>query len=141
MTPMRRRNLHRFTFTLAGTYNLCWGAFTIVAPQAIFNFAGMAPLNHPEIMQCLGMVIGLYGLGYLEVARRPEHGFVLAGLGLLGKVLGPIGAAWLVLRGQYPVAFGLLNVCNDLVWWLPFGLYLWDAWPYWRSAPQVTEIS
>ena len=37
------------------------------------------------------MVIGLYGLIYLEVARAPERGWPLAAVGLTGKVLGPIG--------------------------------------------------
>ncbi|CAG0959654.1 hypothetical protein PLCT2_00680 [Planctomycetaceae bacterium] len=132
---MPRERLHRLIFILAGIYNMGWGAFTVLDPQAIFRFAGMAPLNHPEIMQCLGMVIGLYGLAYLEVARRPQQGFALAAIGLAGKVLGPVGAVWLIAQGEYPLAFGVLNVFNDLIWWVPFGLYLWDAWPLWRGAP------
>jgi hypothetical protein len=63
----------------------------------------MAPINHPEIYACLGMVIGLYGVLYLEVARRPEHGFLLGAIGLVGKALGPVGALVLVLQGQWPM--------------------------------------
>jgi len=49
------------------------------------------------------MVVGLYGVLYLEVARRPEHGFLLAAVGLAGKLLGPIGAAiLLIVRGEWP---------------------------------------
>lgn len=88
----------------------------------------MEPLNHPAIFACLGMVIGLYGVVYLEVARRPEHGFVQAAVGLSGKVLGPIGLAWLVLIGEWPLMAGVACLTNDLIWWLPFGLYLHDAW-------------
>lgn len=37
---------------------------------------------------CLGMVVGVYGILYLEVARRPEHGWMIIAVGLLGKCLG-----------------------------------------------------
>jgi hypothetical protein len=85
--------------------------------------------NDPEIFACLGMVIGLYGILYLEVARVPERGWLLAAVGLLGKVLGPIGLAGLLWSGRWPVASVILCVTNDFIWWIPFGLYLYDAWP------------
>src|SRR6516165_5810958 len=92
---MARRKFHRAVFVAAGIYNLGWGVFSIVDPQWLFRFAGMPPQNYPEIFACLGMVVGLYGILYLEVARVPERGWLLAAVGLVGKVLGPIG--WLGL--------------------------------------------
>ncbi len=124
---MPRRRLHRAVFILAGAYNLGWGAFTIADPQWLFRFARMAPDNHPEIFACLGMVVGLYGLLYWEVARVPEAGWRLAAIGLLGKILGPLGMARLLWSHTWPPAAAILCVTNDLMWWLPFGLYLWDA--------------
>ncbi len=85
--------------------------------------------NYPEVFACLGMVIGLYGILYLEVARIPERGWLLAAVGLVGKLLGPIGWLQLVWKGQWPIATGVLCVTNDLIWWIPFGLYMYDAWP------------
>jgi len=38
----------------------------------------MPPLNHPAIFACLGMVVGLYGIIYFEVARVPERAWLLA---------------------------------------------------------------
>lgn len=128
-----RRRWHRRTFLLAGGYNIGWGLFTAADPQWYFRFTGLPPLNHPAIFACLGMVIGLYGLVYLEVARVPERGWVLAAVGLLGKVLGPIGLAVLLLRGTWPPRALVLCLPNDLFWWLPFGLYLHDAWPGFRA--------
>jgi len=75
----------------------------------------------------------LYGLLYLEVARVPERGWLLAAVGLLGKTLGPIGWLTLVLRGRWPASTAVLCVTNDLIWWVPFGIYLYDAWPASRS--------
>jgi hypothetical protein len=93
----------------------------------------MEPLNHPSIFACLAMVIGLYGVLYLEVARVPERGWLLAAIGLTGKLLGPLGLAVLIVRGDWPLRSMILCVTNDLIWWLPFGLYLWDAWSFFRS--------
>jgi hypothetical protein len=48
---------------------------------------------------------------------------------LLGKVLGPIGLAGLIYRGTWPSSTIVLCLTNDLIWWIPFSLYLYDAWP------------
>ena len=131
---MKRRALHRAVFFLAAVYNILWGLLAAVDPQWLFRFAHMPPLNQPALFACLGMVIGVYGLLYAEVARRPEHGFALAAVGLLGKVLGPIGLAGLILRGEWPPATLVLCLTNDFIWWVPFSLYLWDAWPGYRRT-------
>ena len=126
---MARRRFHRVVFILAGGYNLAWGAYTVLDPQWLFRFAGLPLQNYPQIFACLGMVVGLYGILYLEVARRPERGWLLAAVGLLGKVLGPLGLAQLIWSGQWPWSTVVLCLTNDCIWWIPFTLYLHDAWP------------
>ena len=124
-----RRHLHRVVFALAGLYNIGWGLWTISDPQWFFRFTGMPLANYPAIFACLGMVVGLYGILYFEVARVPERGWLIAAVGLTGKVLGPIGMFWLIWNGTWPASALVLCVANDLIWWLPFALYLHDAWP------------
>jgi hypothetical protein len=131
---MTRRRLHRAVFLAAGIYNLAWGAYSALDPQWLFRFAGMAPINYPEIFACLAMVIGLYGLLYLRVARHPERGFAIAAVGLAGKILGPIGLAILILRGLWPPRSLVLCLSNDFIWWVPFALYLRDAAPHRRLS-------
>ena len=128
-----RRPFHRVVFLLAGLYNIVWGLYSSLDPQWLFRFTGMPLQNHPEVFACLAMVVGLYGILYLEVARRPERGWLLAAVGLLGKVLGPIGLCVLIARGTWPSSAAVLCLTNDFVWWIPFGLYLVDAWPAFRS--------
>ncbi|HLM58283.1 MAG TPA: hypothetical protein VK422_19425 [Pyrinomonadaceae bacterium] len=127
-----RRRLHRAVFCAAGVYNIAWGLYSALDPQWLFRFAGMEPQNYPQIFACLGMVVGLYGVVYLEVARAPERGWLLAAVGLVGKVLGPVGLAPLIWSGEWPASTAVLCLTNDLVWWLPFALYLRDAWPEFR---------
>lgn len=129
-----RRRFHRRIFVAAGLYNMAWGLFAAVNPQWLFRFAGMPPLNHPQIYACLGMVVGLYGVLYLEVARVPESGWLLAAVGLVGKILGPIGMLVLILQGEWPLRAAILCLTNDLIWWIPFVLYLRDSWKPFRKS-------
>ncbi len=129
-----RRRLHRTIFTLAGIYNLGFGVYSALDPQWLFRLAGMPQLNHPAIFSCLGMVVALYGILYFEVARDPDRGRLIAAVGLLGKTLGPIGMGYLILSGNWPATAAFLIVGNDLIWWIPFALYLVDSAP--RRSPQ-----
>jgi hypothetical protein len=125
---MARRNFHRAVFVAAGFYNLAWGLYTSFNPQWLFRYANMPLENYPEIFACLGMVLGLYGILYLEVARVPEQAMLVAAIGLVGKVIGPVGWLRLVWSGRWPAPTFILCLTNDLIWWVPFGLYLYDAW-------------
>ncbi len=131
---IRHRHFHRAVFVAAGLYNIAWGVWSAIDPQWLFRFSGLPPLNHPAVFSCLAMVVGLYGVLYLEVAREPERGWALAAVGLAGKVLGPIGLSVLIVGGHWPPATMVLCLTNDLVWWLPFGLYLKDAWPHYKRS-------
>ncbi len=131
---MPRRRLHRVVFAAAGAYNMVWGVHAVLNPQWLFRLTGMPLSNTPEIFACLGMVIGLYGVLYLEVARLPERGWVPAAIGLAGKILGPLGLAWLIITGRWPPSTVILVATNDLIWWTPFALYLRDAWPAFRAT-------
>lgn len=128
-----RRRWHRAVFVIAGLYNIAWGLYAAADPQWLFRFAEMPEANHPQIFACLGMVVGLYGILYLEVARVPERGWLLAAVGLVGKILGPIGLAVLLWQGTWPPKTIVLCLTNDLIWWIPFALYLRDAWPSFKN--------
>ena len=135
---MKRRRFHQIVFALAGAYNLGWGAYSALDPQWLFRFAGMPLSNYPEIFACLGMVVGVYGFLYWQVARFPDRGFAIAAVGLLGKVLGPIGLARLLISGAWPMRSIVLCVTNDFIWWVPFALYLYDAHAA-RRAPEPSS--
>jgi hypothetical protein len=62
----------------------------------------------------------------------------IAAVGLAGKILGPLGLSVLIWRGEWPFASIVLCITNDFVWWLPFGLYLWDAWPCFRRDFEIS---
>ncbi|MCZ6690354.1 MAG: hypothetical protein O7H41_12180 [Planctomycetota bacterium] len=127
MSGLKRMRLHRFTFFAAGGYNILWGLVSAVYPVWFFQLARMEEPRYPEVFACLGMVIGLYGVLYIRVAIEPESGLWVALIGLIGKTLGPTGCAFLVVQGKWPVRSLFLIFANDIIWWIPFGLYLHDA--------------
>lgn len=112
---------------VAGIYNLAWGAAMIAFPNFLFDLAGIERINYPEIWQCVGMIVGVYGIGYIIAASDPRTHWPIVLVGLLGKILGPIGFAAALWRGTFPPLFGLTILSNDLIWWIPFGMILWDA--------------
>ncbi|MET0753101.1 MAG: hypothetical protein ABWZ66_07000 [Pyrinomonadaceae bacterium] len=130
---MKRRKFYQIVFLLAGVYNIAWGLFTAFYPNWLFRFAQMEPPNYPDIFACVGMIVGLYGVIYLEIARKPERGFLLAAVGLTGKILGPIGLLMLVAEGKWKSAALVMNLTNDFIWWIPFALYLWDSWAFYKK--------
>lgn len=115
----QRRRMHQIVFVLAGIYNILWGLYSSYDPQWLFRFSGLPLQNQPAIFASLAMVVGLYGVIYFEVARAPERGWLLAAVGLLGKILGPIGLAVLIVRGEWPPTTIVLSLTNDLIWWIP----------------------
>ncbi|MGP0567182.1 MULTISPECIES: hypothetical protein [unclassified Nitrospina] len=57
-------NRMRITLKLAGVYNVIWGGIAILFPIQSFKILGMPPPIYPQLWQCIGMIVGVYGLGY-----------------------------------------------------------------------------
>ena len=68
---------------IAAGYNILWGAWAVLFPLAAFALVGMAPPNYPQFWQCIGMIVGVYGIGYGCAGRfRDQSG------NLTAKILG-----------------------------------------------------
>jgi hypothetical protein len=120
---------------VAGVYNLAWGAAVVLFPLVPFRWAGMVEPNYPSLWQCIGMIVGVYGIGYAIAATDPVRHWPIVLVGLLGKIFGPLGFLWTASRGELPWLAGATILTNDLVWWVPFALILRHAW----SAPSTAQ--
>lgn len=135
------------TLLLAAVYNLIWGAWVVLFPDAYFDWAGMERLNYPEIWQCVGMIVGVYGVGYAIAASNPMRHWPIVFVGLLGKILGPLGFAKALIDGTFSLKAGILILSNDLIWWVPFGLILAAAMrqaisrPYENGEPLELDVA
>jgi peroxiredoxin len=128
----------RRVLVAAGLYNLLWGAVAILLPQTSLSLLGFdPPLNYPQLWQCIGMIVGVYGFAYLIAAADPFHQWPIVFVGLLGKIFGPIGFAWNAWKGDLPVSMGWTIIFNDLIWWVPFTLILLHAVRYIQAEGTV----
>ena len=113
---------------LAGWYNLVWGGLVVVFPNLFFRISGWQDRPaEPFIWQALGMVIGVYGVGYLISANNPIRHWPIILVGLLGKVLGPIGFLFALWQDAAWLSLIWMIVLNDLIWWPSFCAALWIA--------------
>ena len=115
---------------VAGIYNLLWGAWVVLFPMQFFELTGLEPINHPMIWQGMGMVIGVYGLGYWWAGNDPMRHWPIVAVGFLGKIFGPIGFVYHYWLENIPAAFGYTLITNDLIWWVPFGMILYRAYQH-----------
>lgn len=118
---------YRPWFYAAALYNLAWGGVNILFPHFFFDLIGMSHPNFIPVWQVVGMFVLVYAPAYWWAARQPARHRHLIVIGLLGKLLGPIGFLWSAGTSQLPLAFGWTILTNDLIWWPVFGLYLRDV--------------
>lgn len=120
---MERLVRFRPWFIAAAAYNALWGAAVVVWPSLLMRLAGVQTPAVEPFVQCIGMIVGVYALGYALVAKDPVRFGPFVYVGLLGKVLGPVGFLLAAGEGRLPWSFGWVNVLNDLVWLPPFAVF------------------
>jgi hypothetical protein len=125
-TPYRAR-LYRALLLLAAAYNAAFGLWAGLWPRSFFDVFGLAQPTYPAIWQCVGMVVGVYALLYAYGALRLDLARPYVAVGLLGKILGPLGWLVTISSGQWPARTFSLIVFNDLIWWAPFTLFLLEG--------------
>ncbi|MBG79750.1 MAG: alkyl hydroperoxide reductase [Phycisphaerae bacterium] len=123
----------------AGIYNILFGILAVIWPNSFFELAGMEVPRYPFLWQCIGMIVGVYGLGYLAASRDPIRHWPIVMVGLLGKIFGPIGFLQAAVSGSISWSFGFVILTNDLIWWIPFSLILLSAWRHHRNLATSGE--
>ena len=116
---------HRIVLLVAGLQCLFWGLFIIACPERSSYAYGFAePPEELFLWQGMGLVIVLFGMGYLIASANPVQHWVVILIGLLSKFFGPIGIVWSVNQGSVSRNVLHLLPINDLIWLIPFGFIL-----------------
>ncbi len=113
---------------LAAIYNILWGTVAIVLPNQMFEWAEMAPLNYPQIWQGLGMVIGVFGVGYAIAAIDPLRYWPILLMGFIAKLGATAGMVLAYFQKTFPEKFIFQGIPNDAIWLIPFALALHALW-------------
>ncbi|CAN5300301.1 hypothetical protein BH24ACT19_BH24ACT19_19290 [soil metagenome] len=82
----------------------------------MYKVLGMEPPSYPRIWQCVGMIVGVNGVGHAVTALDPLRRWPVVLAGLLGKVLGPIKFLSAVVGGMLPLSSSMTSLTNRLIW-------------------------
>lgn len=126
----------RIVLFAAAVYNILWGAWVVLFPNHMFSLVGMAPPLYPMIWQSVGMIVGVYGIGYGIAAMRPDVHWPIVLVGFLGKLFGPIGFVYHYALGNFPASFWWVTLFNDLIWLVPFFLILKSTYAHWINQAE-----
>ena len=115
---------YRPWFYAAAIYNFFWGCLNSLFPHLFFDWIGMTPPSPLAIWQVVGMFVLVLAPVYWWMGRNPYHHRHFILIALAGKLLGPLGFVGSVLSGALPLSFGWTIITNDLIWWIPFTMFL-----------------
>ncbi|NNC89712.1 MAG: hypothetical protein HKN82_14750 [Akkermansiaceae bacterium] len=124
---------------LAGFYDLAFAIWTVCWPDLWFRWAGMDAPTYPHLWMGMGLLAGIFGLGYLIAATNPLHHWPLVLLGFLAKLAGPVGFFWGLSEGLFDARAGWIVIANHVVWLPPFVLILWTAMQTYAGRPPERE--
>ncbi len=114
----------------AGLYALAWGLAMVAAPVAVGNAIQVPGGVQAPLIQALGWLVAVLGLGYLLSAPNPFKNWPVVAMGFIAKAGAFAGTLLAYLNGQAGLVPLATSVANDLLWLAPFGWILWSA----RSA-------
>jgi hypothetical protein len=120
--PAAASRFFRAVLAAAALYHLGFAAVAVVRPSVLRRSSG---IDAPAAMiAALAVVVALLGLAYAYAAARIEHARPIVLLGLACKIPPPLAVAILVWHGALPASAIALTVVDDVIWWLPFALFL-----------------
>jgi small multidrug resistance pump len=109
----------KFVLRFAAVFNICAGLFMLIGYHETYKIIGMEKpdLNFP--MQLVGILVGLFGVGYYLVARNPTENRAVLMLGFWSKFLGSCLGTGYVILGKLPLHFVAVYFFADVIY-LPF---------------------
>ena len=117
-------NLWRALFGFAALVNLAVGIGMVVGAREVAVQLGVLGPGAPYAMTMVGMMIGVFGVGYAIVSGNPAGNRGIVWLGVIGK-LGAAGlAAMQYMQGLIPQTTFMLGM-GDAVFAALFLLFLW----------------
>lgn len=110
----------RLVLRIASIYNLWAGLGMVVFYHEVSKVLGMPRPTPIMPFQLVGLLVGLFGVGYWLVANRPLENRNVLWLGFWSKLLGTVLCYYHVARGTLPISFLPLVALSDLIYLPPF---------------------
>lgn len=109
----------RYLLRFAGCFNLLAGLAMICLYHEGYKLLGIPKPALVLPVQVMGILVGLFGVGYLLVASSPVENRNLLLLGFWSKALSSLAVMHYVLKGQLPWSFVPVLFFADVIY-LPF---------------------
>ena len=109
-----------FVLKFAGFYNIVAGLCMMLFYHEGFKFL---QVDKPELVmpiQLVGLLVAIFGVGYLLVDRNPAENRNVLLLGFLSKLLGPLLAIGHVALGNLPMVMLVVLFFADGIYLIPF---------------------
>ena len=106
----------------AGVYNIVAGLSMVIFYHEGFKSLGLPKPEFNMPIQLVGVLVAIFGVGYLIVDRNPIENRNVLLLGLMSKVLGPLLAFGYVASGVLPLMMLVVLFFADIIYWVPFWL-------------------
>lgn len=113
---------------VAGLYHIIWGSSVIIFPEFWFRLADLELPRYIQLWQCFGVYAISMGVGYLIAYTNPQRHWPIVMMGLVAKIMTPLGFIYYYFKGDLPLVILQMCITNDMVWWLPFGLLLYNVY-------------
>ena len=119
----------------AGVFNISAGICMILFYHEGYRMLGV---EKPELtleIQVIGILVALFGVGYLRTASRPVENRDLLLLGMLSKGISSVFALGYIASGALPWWFAVVVFFADIVYVPPF----WIIWRRLCRAARETK--
>jgi len=114
----------RWLLRFAGTFNLLAGLSMMSLYHEGYHLLGIPKPALVLPVQVMGILVGLFGVGYHLVANRPVENRDILMLGFWSKALSSILAVWYVILGKVPWWFAVVVFLCDMIYLPPFYVIL-----------------
>ena len=104
---MQNINWMKTTLKFAGVYNILWGAYAVLLPTHFFTTIGIELPRYIEFWQCIGMIVGVYGIGYWLAASDPLPIIPLSLWDFSEKYLAPLDSLKHYILRNFPLSLAI----------------------------------
>ena len=110
-----------------GWYNVLAGLSMMILYHEGYKLLNVAKPEFVLPIQLVGLLVAIFGVGYLMVERQPWLNQNVLLLGLASKLLGPLLALAYILQGTLPIAMLIVLFFADIIY----------VWPFWKIHQSI----
>lgn len=140
--PLSRRPLEKWMKLLlrfVACFNIGAGLFMLIGYHETYKIIGMEKPSISFPIQLVGILVGLFGIGYYLVVKNPIENRAVLMLGFWSKFLGSCLGTYYVVRGQLPLRFVAVYFFADIIYLPPFYLILQRLYALARERDGATR--